>query len=348
MKKSLFIEAIFALVLLSLFSACKKGNSDSKVQTGEESAEVVIYTYDSFVADWGAGPEIKKAFEEKTGIRATFVDCGDGVQLLSRAIIEKKNVQADVILGIDNNTAKKALDAEILDSYKPEDSDVLIGPNLRMLLGDGEFLTPYDYSHFSMIFDTRSGLPEPTSLLDLTKPEYRGKIILMDPRTSTPGLGFVAWTRAVFVDDAEFENFWKALKENVLVMAPGWSAGYGLFTSGEAPLVISYSTSPAANLEYDKIDCYKALDFAEGHFMQVEGAGILKDAPHKKAAEIFMDFLISEEAQEKLPITQWMYPANKNVSLPDCYKIAGKPKKTVSVDVDTLDRAVETVVSLMK
>ena len=334
MKKSLFI---FTSILSSsiLFFACHKvGNSNQSeneirsANSSKNSGEVIVYTYDSFVSEWGAGPEIAEKFEKATGIKATFVDCGDGVQLLSRAILEKNAVQADVILGIDNNTAKKALDADILDSYKPKDAEKIISKEIKAQLGDENFLTPYDYSHFAMIFNTQSNLPEPNSLSDLTNSVYKNKIILMDPRTSTPGLGFVAWTRAIFTDDKSFEDFWTAIKPNLLTMAPGWSAGYGLFTNGEAPIVISYTTSPAANLEYDKIDYYKALVFDEGHYMQVEGAGILKNAPNRANAEIFMDYLISEEAQNVLPLTQWMYPVNKNVVLPECYaKAAARPTK---------------------
>ena len=91
----------FFLLILAVFSGCsKKAADESRLK------EVVVYTYDSFVSEWGAGPEIEKLFEEKTGLELTFVDCGDAVQVLSRAVLEKNDVQADVILGLDNNIAK--------------------------------------------------------------------------------------------------------------------------------------------------------------------------------------------------------------------------------------------------
>ena len=350
MKKSLFIFT--SILLSSVFFGCHKAGTSDAAAQGARSAvpgEVTVYAYDSFVSEWGPAPQIAELFESATGIKVNFIDCGKGVQTLSRAIMEKNDVRADVILGIDNNTAQKALEADILDSYLPKDALTIIAPELQAQLGTADKLIPYDYSHFAMIFDTRSNLPEPKSLSDLTDPVYKSKIILMDPRTSTPGLGFVAWTRAVFADDNDFTAFWNALKQNVLTMAPGWSAGYGLFTNGEAPLVISYTTSPAANFEYDKIDYYKALVFEEGHALQVEAAGILKGAPNREAAERFMDFLISKEAQGTIPLTQWMYPVNKDVALPDCYgKAAAQPAKTVSTGAEALDAAVEAVVSLLK
>ena len=327
-----------------LFFSCHKTNSKSS-----QKNEVIIYTYDSFAADWGAAPQIAASFLKETGIKAVFVDCGNGVQLLSRAILEKDAPKADIILGIDNNTSVKALKADILDSYIPQNADSIIEPNLQAQLGTKDKLIPYDYSHFTLIFDKRTELKEPKSLADLADPIYKNKIILMDPRTSTPGLGFVAWTKAVFANDSDFSAYWQSIKPNVLTMAPGWSAGYGLFTNGEAPLVISYTTSPAANLEYDKIDYYKALVFDDGHYMQVEGAGILKNAPNRKSAERFMDFLISEKAQAALPLTQWMYPVNRNVRLPDCYaKAAAKPEKTLSVNTELLNEAAEKAISIIK
>lgn len=337
--------SIFSLMVLSsAYAAPKKSKKSAKADA--RAKEVVVYTYDSFISEWGPGPEIEKMFEEKTGLELTWVDCGDGVQVLSRAVLEKNNVQADVILGLDNNISKKALDAGILAKYKPANADKLIPADVVAQLGGDWSLTPFDYSHFAMIFDTRSGLPQPASLDDLLNPVFQKKIILMDPRTSTPGLGFVAWTVAVYGD--KVLDYWKSLKPNILTMAPGWSAGYGLFKKGEAPLVISYTTSPASHVEYDGIDYFVAPVFEQGHSIQVEGAGVLKNAPNRKGAELFMDFLISDEAQNAIPLTQWMNPANKNVELPESYKVAAPiPSKTLSADPDVTDKAVEEIMKIL-
>ena len=341
-KSSSILKIItFSIIGLTVFSGCSKKTSDAR------SKEVVVYTYDSFVNEWGPGAEIQEKFQKKTGYNVTWVDCGDGVQVLSRAILEKNNVQADIILGLDNNIAKKAYDADILTSYKPADAEKLIDKDVIAQLGDKWLLTPYDYSHFAMIYDTQSNVPCPKSLEDLTNPVYQKKIILMDPRTSTPGLGFVAWTVAVYGD--KVLDYWKALKPNILTMAPGWSSGYGLFKKGEAPLVISYTTSPASHVEYDNTDRYIAAIFEQGHTMQVEGAGILKNAPNKKGAQAFMDFLISTEAQEVLPLTQWMNPVNKTVNLPESYKVAAPiPAKTLSANPDVTDKAVEEIMKILE
>ena len=338
-KKILLCVCAAALCVSPLFS---RGKSDNV--TDERQREVVIYTYDSFISEWGPGPELIRLFEEQTGYTCTMLDVGDGAQVLSRAVLEKDSPQADVVIGIDNNLLNQTLAQDILIPYKPAGIEELID---EWLLFDKSWhLIPYDWSNFAIIFDTQSGLPAPDSLSDLIDPIYAKKLILMDPRTSTPGLGFVAWTVAVFGQD--YLEFWKALKPNILTMAPGWSSGYGLFTSGEAPLVISYTTSPAYHLEYGEGNRFQALIFDEGHPYQIEGAGIIKGAANIKGAQAFIDFLISAQAQNVLPLTQWMYPVNREVELPASYA-AGAPvaHKQLSADSSVLTEAVETVMQLL-
>ena len=349
MKKSIILSCIAVVAagtLFSSFSLFGSGKKKQKVSTQDVRAKsVVVYAYDSFAGEWGPGPELTKLFKEKTGYELNLIDCGDAGQATSRAILEKNKVQADVLLGADNNLLSKVIEADILESYKPNGAEN-IEKSLEDELGGNWILTPYDYSHFAIIYDTQSKVAEPKSLEDLTKSEYEKKLIIMDPRTSTPGLGFVAWTVALFGDNVA--DYWKELKPNILTMAPGWTAGYGLFTSGEAPLVISYTTSPAYHYEEDKSTRFKTLIFEEGHPMQVEGVGILKGAKNKEGAKAFIDFLISKEAQAVLPLTQWMYPANKSVDLPESYNVAApKATKTLSAKSSDVEKAKDDVISLL-
>lgn len=334
----------FVSVALSVFAAASFAGC-SRVPARANPNEVVVYAYDSFLSEWGPGPELKKRFEDKTGLTLTFIEGEDAVSLLSKAILEKDDPVADILIGLDNNSSYKALEAGLLQEYKPQDADSLIPGSLVKEIGGDWKITPYDYSHFAIIYNTKSSLPAPKSLEDLTNPVYEKSLILMNPRTSTPGLGFAAWTVAVFGDG--YLDYWKALKPNILAMTPGWSAGYGMFEKGEAPLVISYTTSPAAGVEYNGSTDYEALVFDEGHPMQVEGAAILRNAKNLDGAKKFMDFLISDDAQSVIPLTQWMYPANKNVSLPDSYKkAAASPAKTVSADPKAIEDAVEKIMAL--
>lgn len=312
------------LVFGMLTSASKKKSARAN--------EVVVYTYNSFSGEWGAGPEIARLFEQKTGIKVTYAEIGDSGQILSRAILEKKKPVADVLVGLDNYSAEKAVASGVLADYKPAGADTLIPADLTAKLNGGtgakkQYLTPYDYSHFAFIFNSLSGLTAPTCLEDLTKPEYAKKIIIMDSKTSTLGVGYEEWVKAVYKDKAD--DYFARIKPSLLTVAPGWSVGYGMFTDGEAPLCFSYTTSPAYHVEYGEGDQYKALVFTDGHVMQVEGAGVVKGAPNLEGAKKFMDFLISDEAQSLIPLTQWMFPANKNVQLPASYEAAAPVPKTI-------------------
>ncbi len=345
MKKKFVIFS--AVCLAALLCGCKGKQEQKSSVSPERLKEVVAYTYDSFAGEWGPGPELCKKFAERTGLTLILIDCGDAIQALNRAILEKDAVQADVIIGIDNNTAEQARGAGILAPYTPKDADKIVDAALQHEIDDSGCITPYDFGHFAMIYDTQSNVPPPSSLEDLTRDIYRKKIILMDPRTSTPGLGFVAWTVSS-LGARHIEDYWKRLAPNILTMTAGWSEGWGMFLEGEAPLVVSYTTSPAYNVEYENTDRYITLLFDEGHVRQVEGYALLKGALNPEGAKQLMDFLISTEAQETLPLTQWMYPANSEVPLPRCYlEAAPLPRTTLTTDSAASAQAVDIVTGIL-
>jgi thiamine transport system substrate-binding protein len=325
-----FVSSSLAVIacLLVFFSCVKAKNG------GTDGDGLVIYAYDSFVSEWGPGPVVMPKFEAATGIKAKLISKGDSGQVLAAAIDEKGRPQADIVIGIDQFLLPQAIKAGVLASYKSKDIEA-ISPRLRF---DPEFrLTPFDYGHFAINWDSQSKIQPPSSLADLTKPEYKGKLILMDPRSSTVGLGFLAWTVSAYGDT--WSDYWKSLKPSILTIASGWDSGYGLYTKGEAPLVLSYSTSPAYHLYAEKTDRYKALVFAQGHPLQIEGAGILKGAKNRKNAEKFIDFMISQEFQKEIPLTNWMYPVRSGVVLPDCYVAAIQPESIAPPDSATFAAA---------
>jgi thiamine transport system substrate-binding protein len=320
-----------------LIFAALGGAAQNATPTSDAEKTLVVYTYDSFVSEWGAAPKIAPLFEKATGIKVKFLSKGDGGQLLSALILEKDRSEADIALGLDNFLAPKALSSGLFRAYEPAGysaipADLKLDPSKRLI--------PYDYGHFAIVWDSAKLAKPPMSLEDLTRPEYAKKLILLDPRTSTPGLGFLAWTKAVY--GAGWRDYWRRLRPSVLILAPGWDQGYGLFTNGEAPLVLSYAADGAYHLEYEKTERYKALAFTDGFVKQTETAGILAKAKHPRNAELFMDFLVSAECQRELPLTQWMYPALPSVALPDSYRAAVRPSKTLEADPTGLtDEAVE-------
>jgi len=335
MKKALLVTALLAVIVVLAVVFVFPGPEETGPPSGDggsdQPEELVVYAYDSFVSEWGPGPVIAEAFEEQYGVPVRLDSVGDGAQVLQKAVLEKENPRADILIGIDNNLLGVALEQDILHAYRPTGSD-RIDPHL--ILDDDFHITPYDYGTFSIIYDTEKIESPPKSLEDLTDPRFRDRLILMDPRTSTPGLGFLMWT--VYRYGEDFTDYWERLEDSILTISEGWDSGYGLFTSGEAPLVLSYTTSPAYHVEYEESTRYQAAIFEEGHYMQIEGMGIVKGAPHLEAAKMFMDFALSGTFQSVIPLTNWMYPVVKGTTLPDSFEYAPEPEKSFSFPVGKL------------
>ena len=331
MKKITFfvLTVIFLLSFAAVFGTGSREAENSSVNT--EQTELTIYAYDSFVSEWGPGPFIIESFENKTGINVNMISYGDSGQVLQKVILEKNNPKADIITGIDNNLLHRALKEAILLPYK---SPMLDSVPTSLHFDPTYHITPYDYGFFAFIYNTEKVVNKPVSLSDLLSPEYKKRIIIMDPRTSSPGLGFLHWTVAVFQD--QYLDFWEQLKPNLLTITDGWDTGYGLFTAGEAPIVLSYTTSPAYHVEYEDTNRYQALMFDDGHYLQIEGAGIVQGSKNIEAAKLFIDFLLSKTVQEKLPLTNWMYPVVDTVILPESYNYAPKPDLQLYLPADDI------------
>ena len=340
MKKTMFAAILMLSIAAMVFTGCSKNESAEKtadateaVKTAESTeAKLVIYTYDSFASDWGPAGVVIPPFEEKYGIEVELKSAGDSGQVLSRVVLEKDNPQADIMIGIDNNMLAKALSEDVLVSYKPAN----INRVAEHLVFDKSYhAIPFDYGYFAINYDSQTIDNPPLSLEDLTKPEYADSLILMDPRTSSPGLGFMLWTVSVYGDD--FADYWKRLQPSILTITDGWDSGYGLYTAGEAPLVLSYTTSPPYHVEYEETDRYKALLFEEGNYMQIEAMGILKGAPHKSNAEKFIEYMLTDDFQEAIPLTNFMMPVATETPLPDSFSYAPVSDKPLLIDTADIE-----------
>ncbi len=284
---------------------------------------LTIYTYDSFVADWGPGPQVKKAFEAACDCKVEFVGITDGVAILNRLKLEGTKASADLVLGLDQNLIAEA---EATGLFEPAGIDA---SNVRLPIAwSDKVFVPYDYGYFAVVYDSDKMKTPPMSLDELVNGDPDQKIVLEDPRTSTPGLGFLLWMKAVYGDKAG--DAWRKLSKRVLTVTPGWSEAYGLFTKGEAPMVLSYTTSPAYHVMEEKTDRYKAASFKEGEYLQVEVAGLLASSRHKDLARKFLAFMTGPAFQDLIPTTNWMFPAGKTSKpLPDAFQHLVKPTATL-------------------
>ena len=327
-KRSVLLSLLFCFLCLPLLAGGKKAGQP------EKSSELVIWTYDSFISEWGPGPEIASRFGEATGITLRWVSHGDAGAVLSRLILEGKDADADIVLGLDQNMADRALASGLLEAYRPKGAEGIL-PGLVI---DTEYrLVPMDYSYFAIVYDSATIPNPPKSLEDLTGGEYAKRLVLLDPRTSSPGLGFFAWTREVYGDG--WRDYWRRLAPSILTIAEGWDTGYGLFTAGEAPMVLSYTTSPGYHLEYEETERYRAALFSDGHPVQIEVAGLLAAGKHRENAKRFLDFMLSPAFQETIPLGNWMYPVI-DIPLPASFRInpkSDRPLRPEPVRAEELD-----------
>ena len=287
-----------------------------------ETPVLKVYTYESFTAEWGPGPQIKKAFEAECGCTVEFTSVEDGVALLSRLKLEGKASQADVVLGLDTNLTAEAAATGLFAPHAGK----LDNLSLPIAWADPIFV-PYDWSYFAFVYDKTKVPNPPKSLRDLVENSDL-ELTIQDPRTSTPGLGLLLWVKQVYGDKAP--EAWAKLKPRILTVTPGWSESYGLFRKGEVPMTLSYLTSPPYHVMEEHDDNVGAAVFEEGNYLQVEVAGKLTSAKHPELADRFLAFMLTAAFQDTLPTTQWMYPAVKTAAgLPDAYKALPTPPKAL-------------------
>lgn len=282
---------------------------------------LTVYTYDSFSADWGPGPAVKKAFEAQCDCELKYVALEDGVSLLNRVRMEGKNSKADVVLGLDNNLVQAAEKTGLFAKSSVDTSG--------LKLPDGwnnQTFIPFDYGYFAFVYDKNKLKNPPKSLKELVESPEKWRVIYEDPRTSTPGLGLLLWMQKVYGDNAP--DAWQKLAQKTVTVTKGWSEAYGLFLKGEGDLVLSYTTSPAYHIIEEKKENYAAAEFSEGHYLQVEVAAQLASSKQPKLAQQFMQFMVSPAFQQTIPTGNWMYPVIKS-DLPAGYQTLRVPAKAL-------------------
>jgi len=277
-----------------------------------------VYTYDSFVSDWGPGPAVEAAFEETCNCDLQFIGAGDGAALLARIKLEGQRSEADVILGLDTNLVAAAKETGLFTTHS-----VAAEYSLPISWEDDVFV-PFDWGYFAFVHNV--DMQAPANFRALAESDL--KIVIQDPRSSTPGLGLLMWVKAAYGDEAPL--IWTDLADNILTVTKGWSESYGLFLDGEADMVLSYTTSPAYHLIAEEDTSKAAASFDEGHYMQIELAGKLANSKEPELADQFIAFMVSDGFQSIIPTTNWMYPAvTPTAGLPDGFDTLFLPQKSL-------------------
>lgn len=317
-----------------------------EARSGFDDKKIHVYASSSFVAQWGPGPALKELFEKNSLFKVEFVEISDTSMMIQKIIFENEASLADVVLGFDqfdisrhaNKLRWKALDIS---------SSINFVSAVRPLLQTKTFI-PYDWA--PMTFVARKGLPlEISELAHLLKPELRGKIAFQDPRTSSPGLQFLVWVFETRGPD-EALSFLKSVMSQAHSFSPGWSASYGLFKNNQADLVFSYVTSPIYHLVEESDPQYFSIETTEALPVQVEFAAVPATCKNCEAAEMFVNFLLTTEAQKILMSKNYMLPVVDQVKEGTQFD-ALKVYKTLPVqfyDQSRIEKWINTWVELRK
>ncbi len=321
------MKRILLIFFLFLLSSC----------TPAQPPTLTILTHDSFAIS----EDVVKAFEEANNVTLVFLPSGDAGAMLNKAILTKDAPLADVLFGVDNTFLSRALTADIFTAYE---SPALKNIPAEFQLDPSHRATPIDFGDVCINYDKKyfadNDLAVPQSLDDLTKPEYANLLVVQNPATSSTGLAFMLATVAQYGDG--FTDYWRALKANGVVVVDGWETAYYTNFSassgkGPQPLVVSYGTSPAAEVIFADPPVTESptasLISAGACFRQIEFVAILKGTGQQAIAEKFIDFMLSQQFQEDMPLQMFVYPVNPNAALPPAFtQYAQAPSQPASLD----------------
>ena len=267
---------------------------------------VRVLTYPSFIAEWGSGPELARQFFEKTGLKIQWINAGNAGLILERLRFRGRRDRPDVILGLDRFHLTEARSqgrwkdlSEIYENLRPS------------ILPEGARVHDFFAYNWGMLtFIYREGeVTPPKKLEDLLAPEYALRVILQDPRMSSPGLQFYLWVLNVYGEEKGLD-FLRQLQDSIRVMAPSWSSGYSLFQVTKGSLVFSYFTSVLYHSQVEGRTDYRAVQLSQPHPVHVEYAGVPETCGNCSGAIAFLDFLASPSAQKVLAQKNFMYPAH--------------------------------------
>jgi thiamine transport system substrate-binding protein len=307
---------------------------------------LTVMTHDSF----NVSESVVAAFQQQCGCQVKFLKSGDTGLMLNKAILSKSQPLADVMYGVDNTFLSRALREDLFDAYA---SPALSGIPDELKLDPTNRLLPVDYGYVTVNYDrdrfADGSLPAPQTLRDLTDPRYKGMLVVENPATSSPGLAFLLTTVAVFGEEGEYTwlDFWRDLRANDVFVSEGWEdAYYGQFSGstgdGDRPLVVSYATSPAAEVFFADPQPAEpptgSLQPPGETFRQVEFVGVLKGAARPDLARQWVDFMLGATFQEDIPLQMWVYPARSGTPLPEVFmRHAVQPQEPVGITPDAID-----------
>lgn len=336
MRSSLIgLVVVVNLLAATVLAACAGENTADVNVTANEPVTLRLLTHESFTPT----ETIFDDFTLQTGIKVELVRNSDAGTLVTKAVLASGNPEGDVLWGVDNTLLSRALDADVFVPYVTVHRDDLDVAAVALAL-NGE-VTPVDSGDVCINYDkawfAERNITPPLTLQALASSTYRNLLVTPNPVSSSPGLAFLLATIAEF--DAGWQQWWQTLRDNNILVVESWSdAYYGHFTAasdGERPLVVSYATSPPAEVLFADPRPTQAPTAVAALtcFRQYEFAGVLRGTKHEPQARLLIDFLVSRQFQEDLPLTQFVWPINNTASVPkEFLDYALRPDNPLTID----------------
>ncbi|MFI2379297.1 thiamine ABC transporter substrate binding subunit [Streptomyces sp. NPDC018964] len=337
-KKVTVLAVGLGLVTLS---ACGSSGGDDASGGGDRTVTLVSHN------SWAVSKDVVAAFEKQSGYELKVLEDGDAGQAVNKAILTKDNPQGDVLFGVDNTLLSRALDNGLFQPYEAKGSDLIL--DAYRVDQDKHRVTPVDTGDVCVNYDkawfAEHDLTPPKTLDDLAKPAYKDLLVVENAATSSPGLGFLLGTAAEYGDEG-WPDYWKKLKANGVKVVDGWEQAYNEEFSGSAggkeakadrPLVVSYASSPPAEVVYaDPKPKTAPTGVAEDTcFRQVEYAGLLSNARNPEGGKALLDFLVGKRFQEDMPLNMFVYPVLEGAEVPEEFTEFGPQAE----DPETMDPA---------
>ncbi len=308
-----------SVCVVALAGAAGCGGGETATPT-----EVVLVTHDSFAIP----KQVKAAFEQESGLKLTILQGGDAGETVNRALLTKGKPQGDVLFGIDNNLLSRALDEGLFEPYEAPGLQTV---DSRYSIDSTHNVTPIDHGDVCLNIDRKwfasRSIAPPKTLADLTLPRYRKLLVVENPATSTPGLAFMLATIARFGEN-HWQDYWRRLRANGVLVVDGWEEAYTARFSGaggskgKLPIVVSYATSPAAEVIFAAKPPATAPTavVTDSCFRQIELAGVLRGAKNVEGAHALIDFMLSQRFQEAVPNSMFVLPVRNGTPVPDAFR----------------------------
>ena len=308
--------------------------------TIEATQELSVMTHDSFAIS----EEVLNVFQNQYNANVRFLKSGDTGSAVNKAILSKDAPLADVFYGVDNTFLSRALEEGIFETYQSPILAVIpdefeLDPQHRALPVDyGDVCLNYDKAYFA-----QRNLPPPQNLVDLLKPEYKSLLVVENPATSSPGLAFLLATIGQFGEDG-YLDYWEGLVENDVKVVNDWEVAYRSEFSrwgGTRPIVVSYGSSPPFDVIFSEEPIEEPLTTAilsDGScFRQIEFVGILKGTRNRALAEKWIDFMLSPQFQDDVPLQMFVLPVNPKAHLDETFeKYLAIPNNPAKVSPDQI------------